>query len=944
MGLSRVILWGMLVATLWLLPGCGGDSVSSPSVWGGSQTVTDDSAELQDVYWDSLPGWKEWAALPKKSRIQIHGKWKMTGSGEPVEFQCRLSRQSGSLYKISFQTLNAGCAAGAAGDLDLGRRSAALDIQGIFTPEQFRACFKIRPVLKNGTVRVRGSSLLVDDTVSFPMLTLIPGRESVLQLGSFPLTGGRLERRETFSGKVEFSFYGMKIQAGSMTLRPREGSADDRQAVFKGSVEPNQPWQNSLPLQGEGRTSLLEDGKWSILADLPEPGVFQQDKLILPLRTCRIVGEGDPAGGIWKFSGEGASCSYLDPAGTVTGSAIRFNGSRQFQFGRRSSTPFPDLAHLEIGRLDMPFRDGRIILTGIRSDIQKMSTPGCTAFTGRADEVIFRRKKEGEFRIVEPEWHLPLLLVGGRWISPEPGTVRAKSVRLVNPGWQAALLDIVSSFTMKEHSWEMSLKKGNLSAASGKKSAGMDFTGMKISGPRTGNAWVDISGNGDRGDWKTTVSSGRCGSWDLHVGLSADLARCGWVTWQGRDLQGAFGVKGALRVARLVVRAERKSGQVWKGRIDLEGGNGEAPGFSVANVAMQLPFGGEDAAGCTVKAAELRHRKTVLSGLALELQNSADGLSLKGRGRMALTGGACFVTGDIRSDLLQGSLEYAMPAATLQKEQPVSGFLPLAGGWNFSGKVGENGKIRWNGALPLWQRKFVFSGFARSEACMVEEISGEIEPENGEIRRGQLLFRRLTALNGEYTNGDLQFRTEKGRTILLDGRFDGWGGHWKHVKNMDFQVKGMDVTGLLPLEAWQNAVKGKFSGKVTLDDTWAICCGELKSDAAGTLALSAMEKYRLLPRREFDMNALAFTTAAFRDFQFNTLSLRLVGRKNALFLRISGDGRPAKAVPFVLEKSGFFRPAVSGERGFDGNVEIGCGYRIPRRDLPKSSADPGQKK
>ena len=169
--------------------------------------------------------------------------------------------------------------------------------------------------------------------------------------------------------------------------------------------------------------------------------------------------------------------------------------------------------------------------------------------------------------------------------------------------------------------------------------------------------------------------------------------------------------------------------------------------------------------------------------------------------------------------------------------------------------------------------------------------------------------------------------------ILKNARWDAWGGHWKYLRDGEFQVKGIQLAGLLPISGWQDAVHGKFSGTVSLNEAFQVEKGDLKSDGAGSLALAGMEKYRLLPKKEFDMNALAFTTAAFREFQFNTLALRLIRRKNGVLLRISGEGRPAKAVPFVLEKSGLFRPAISGERGFDGNVEIGCGYRIPLRNL-----------
>ena len=66
MGLRRIGLWGMLLLTLWLLPGCSDSSSAVPSVWGGAMTVSGSSAELREVRWEKMPSWEDWAKLPQK--------------------------------------------------------------------------------------------------------------------------------------------------------------------------------------------------------------------------------------------------------------------------------------------------------------------------------------------------------------------------------------------------------------------------------------------------------------------------------------------------------------------------------------------------------------------------------------------------------------------------------------------------------------------------------------------------------------------------------------------------------------------------------------------------------------------------------------------------------------------------------------------------------------
>ena len=76
----------------------------------------------------------------------------MTEAAEPVPFLCRLSWQSGTSYKIHFNTSPAeGQALTAAGEVDWVQQSAAVDFHGVFTPEQYRSLLKILPDLQNGS-------------------------------------------------------------------------------------------------------------------------------------------------------------------------------------------------------------------------------------------------------------------------------------------------------------------------------------------------------------------------------------------------------------------------------------------------------------------------------------------------------------------------------------------------------------------------------------------------------------------------------------------------------------------------------------------------------------------------------------------------------------------------------------------------------------------------
>ena len=462
---------------------------------------------------------------------------------------------------------------------------------------------------------------------------------------------------------------------------------------------------------------------------------------------------------------------------------------------------------------------------------------------------------------------------------------------------------------------------------------------LKITGSREPSGGVEITGKGLHGGIQIAGWFGECGSWNGRIGLSADLMHCNLLDWTGRKWTGKCSAGGTWSADHISLKADRSQKNIWSGKWNFTGGNLNYNGLAVKGAAGQLPWGSADAAGCKIRAEQFRYKALSAADIVMELQNTAAGMSLRGRGRSGLTGGSCFITGNVRRDLRTGEVEYAMPAATLQKELKVAEIFPIAGEWAFAGKVGGSGRIGWEQKQLHWQNKYNFSGFARNASCMMEELAGQIELENGEIADGRLLFRRLSSVAGEAADGELQFRTEKQQLHLQEARFKAWGGYWKQLRNGEFQVKGIQLAGLFGLPGWQNAVQGTFSGSIALEPSWQVRQCELKSDAAGSLALAEMEKYRLLPKMEFDMNALAFTTAAFRDFRYSSLALRLIRRQNGVLLRVSGEGRPAQAVPFVLENSGVFRPAAKDEQGFDGNVEIGCGYRIPLRDLEPKAKD-----
>ncbi|MBQ4336064.1 MAG: hypothetical protein IJC34_02620, partial [Lentisphaeria bacterium] len=68
MEIKRILFVALAAVLLLLLPGCGDDTASASSVWGGSVKVSADRAELRNIRWEKIPGWDEWAALPQKNR------------------------------------------------------------------------------------------------------------------------------------------------------------------------------------------------------------------------------------------------------------------------------------------------------------------------------------------------------------------------------------------------------------------------------------------------------------------------------------------------------------------------------------------------------------------------------------------------------------------------------------------------------------------------------------------------------------------------------------------------------------------------------------------------------------------------------------------------------------------------------------------------------------
>ena len=893
-------------------------------------TRTGDRVDVRGAQWRSFPDWQTWAALTDRAEIVIDGRMTVPGERSEAAFNCRLMRLSDKRYSLSFRSELNGSPLILRGEADFLKKSAAVEFRGRFAPAQYDALLGIAPRLRSGTADLRGNLLLTGGAAnrSLPVLTASPIGNAAFQLGPFPLRNGRFDRRELFDGRSELEFADMGTMLGGVKLDLLRATLDRDRAAFQFLLTQPAPWQSTVRPRGSGECSLTRPGTWQAVAELPEQGVFRLEGAILPLRDLHIAGSGDAAGGRWEWNGEGASMTLQRDPGIGTGREVRISGRRDFRIGSADAVS-GETVRISCGDFEQPTTGGRFELRHPRLEI-RCSGDGIRHYLGQADEIVWERPRFG--RLCVKDWSGTAEHAGAG--APSAGSFRCGAIEFEHMLLPCRTDGGTGKFQVGDKTWKIELAPFSAGCAVGSGKVSFARLALALSGDFASPDRFSFTGSGRDGTIRHGERSAECGEWDLSCAVRFLRANsdvfADHFRFEGKRLGFRTGY-GSGKASRVFCTGERPPNGAYAGRVELEKLFFRSLRVTAENLSAVVPFGTGGPAG-RITADKFRADDVRLVGLAADMSPEGNDFTVKGRARGERTGGACFVAGSVRADLRQGVLEYQIPETSLRRELPLTELAPLPGGWIFAGKIGGGGRFAWQGLTSDWRKKCRFTGFARNADCMAEDLSGEAETDGTDQTDIRILFRRLIAGRHEAQNGELHLTADGSAAKIADAKFSAWGGEWNAFSDREFAVRGVRLDRMLSLDGWNKPFSGKFSGKVRLDEKLAVCGAELTSDSNGVLRLDGMEPYRLLPGKGFRADDLAFAEAAVREFLYRTLKVRLLRRKDGLILRISGEGRPSRPVPFVFE-DGVCRPAKSGEPGFAGAVEIGCGYRISNREL-----------
>ncbi len=900
-----------------LLSGCGGEE-RQPALWQGEFSRSGDRVTVQNVLWEKMPSWSDWGRFSGCREGLISGNLVLTPGASPVEFQCRISRLELNRYTVSLQALVHRMPWVLRGEMDLVNRNAALDFQGRVSPSEYNL-FHIFPLLQSGLADLRGSILISDQEkngISFPQMTIVPVSGGVLSAGPLRLSGGRLIRREIFGGKTEFEMDDTAACMGGMRLNFTRMVLDRDRLTFHAGIRPAAPFQSTAFAEGEGVCFLQENCRWRISAGLRTAGFLQIRDFLIPLTDVRISGEGDRLGGCWYFQGESPAVTWHSSRGTAVGNQARFEGKNHFRF---ETGVKEEEVTLEFGSAELPFRNGRVSASAVRLQL-KRSEAGMLNGELSSGKLTCQTAAS-RLEIQNLKLSLPLLQLRGSWITPEAGKLSSGALLWNSTGYQLSSGGFTGSLVLRERSWQIEAFPADLLLKTGRLQLSQEQGYLKWDG-RFLDGSSSVSGQGVKGIIKTPWGEFHGENWRYAAKLDDGGVRVRQGEVSGENLQGPAG-----KAAAAALFASRGPSGKWQGKMQVQKLNLSLPGFRVEDGFMELPFGPAAENSGTLRIGSASTPFCSVREADGKFTPSGTGFELKGRARSGLTGGVSFFTGHLRPDFRGGALEYSCPASQNSKDLPVSETFSLPGDWYFSGKMEESGKLQWQGSLPRWQRSFTLNGLIRSDSTMLEDLTGELTLSSSGKASCEMQFRHGMTSFGELSDGQASLNFDGGVWQMSRASFDLAGGRWTRRADGGFSVKGIRPGLLLPVPELRHALKGTYSGTVRLGKDLSIQKASLVSDGPGRLQMREMERFRYLPKGKFDMNALDFAVEALRDFRYQKMNLQIIRRRRDILLRISGDGKPGVPVPFTYENN-HFRRSVTGEPGFDGSVEIGCGYRF----------------
>ncbi len=829
-----------------------------------------------------------------------------------------------------------------------------------------------------GTVQLTARGTLKSGRLAeTPEIEGVFTRGSRLFLGPFRLlAGGRFELATALDGAPQLTLPEARLTLANLELGDLQFVFAGHDNVhFSGQLRPQAPLQfsRSLPFSGQ---CALDSGDWSIHAELAERCSITTARALVQLTDLAVNARGSAGGGSIDYHGNADSLSLRPDDGgrrLWSGTGVKLRGEIELnrnsagQLAIKAENRIFDFAAFELSDGGRYFQAENLHLeSGLRPQDESVDfrLEGANIRAEQLDEIFALEQFRAAGSIV---------IAAGAIVKLDKFTAGAASLRLHQPGWRFDARDLSAEggFDRRREAPGDNLELNMLAAE------------IAVS-DRDGNRFL-----APHGAWKLgaelRTTDRRPGVW--HHRFNSDAA-----TWNQSRPQSDFTAKltkpelaltiadAGLALQQIGLKIDRLTGNMqWKNPAPLRAGLfSRSWNFDFAELSLGLErnldgFKGKFRLGDG--ALSEPDRKIELSGLALEIPfvppASADapvgGLAIKkvlmpqkiiqsvegtvgGKGNVIsckgltrselFAGGGLFFTGktEIQGSAWNSVTEFSMPSTMLNGELQLSELLQLPGTWRFLGRMSATGELRFGEGAPREQLMLHLSGDGADGNAAFAGLTGEIMLPDGPESRHDFSFKSFVGKD---------FQTGGGKLVLSGGKlaaadFAAWGGNW-HLRSgrpgpeggmlYEFEAKGITPAALIANPAWRDAVtETTLAGTVTLlvDGAGQPClfAAELVAERAGLMRFAGLEKYRVLPGKSTDLELVEFAAAAWKQFEFKKLALKIRPGRGGMLLQVAADGRPAAPVPFVYEKNRF-RRALPTEYGFDAEIEVTGDYRIP---------------
>lgn len=945
-------------------------------------------AEISGLRFDRVPDMaqlvEELARFERLPQIEFRGAAQLPGL-DPVSFFVRaVSGGRPGLRKIDFQlSSDSGRTLSGAGEVDLVSKWAELTVKGEkMGAAELAALGLILPdhLAFHGTVaefsarfRLAGAGFA---PVGVPEISgrLDDGARLTLHalalagpIGGFRVAADPMGHFRIVFADATLRFFHLEVKSPEITL---DGG---RKLLLAGAAVPLPPNRSSAPLMFTGEIAA-DSLNWKFEAKSAQTLIFHRSGCTAVLEKLEFSGQGGRNRGKVRIGGSGESLTCRPDAGAAqlwTGSGLQFSGESEFAIDKNG------LFRVEKQALALDF--DRVFLsdpllsviagktavelkTGTEADapVFQFRTDGieCAAKDrtlrlagfGASGSLAFVAGELRKFVGVRLEASASEWRAGGRRIAAEsltgladfnlrpeaPGRNLALKLALVKPQaegggrvLEAATADWALDAELRPENWNpaqlssrIALRRGSLArtaiaACFETVSAAFRQPGIE----EEPEEWeIEAGGFSLRPNPGKAADGGRGplpGTW----ALTADT-----LTFAGRHhLDGA------------------------EGRLKLDGGKISGADFELSGIELELPFV-PPSAGVVPKGrfavAAVGGKTGLLQSIQAEVTCRGADLAYRGRtGSGFFAGNGFFFTGklDRRDGVDRLVTEFNLPSAQLTAPVELSELLPLPGPIRYSGRLGAAGVLTLGFDRSDLKLGFELDGDAATGGLRFEKLTGTIFHPVGGDAESKLRFRSFSAGKLVSGEGELVLACRNSTFALQAVDAAGWSGfvqlrqpvgldHGMEKLHLDLAVKSIDASALFPPAAWKSCIDRTVSGALTVEldhRAGRMVSAELKADAPGKMRMTPMEKFRL--RGNSGETLLRFAAAAWADFDFQQLRLRVRRLENHWLLHLDADGRPAAPIPFVYTKEGF-RPAAPGEYGFDGEVDIGGDYAIEVAD------------